>query len=332
MRPLVSLVEARPETIVEDYRRALALAGLDRAPAVGPWSLAVSLDGARWQPGRTAPPWQVAGVLAALRAAGAAAGPLVTAVGAAGPLPWPTGAPWDHLPGTGAVRDACAVRGAPVPFRTRERCASLEATGAVGSVPFALRHQPVLAVAAADLVSPWQIEGACATLGRLVLGGHPSRRGVPPAEVRAETVALLREAFPALGGVVDGTLWHVGPRGRALARHVIIAGDDPLAVDAVALRLAGMRPREVPWLGACARLGLGAVEPEDMHLRGHVHLLDLDFALPDPVVARPVGAALLARLRLPQPRWIRREAAPSGLGPWAALHAEMAAGGSADRG
>lgn len=329
MRPLVSLVEARPETIAQDYRRALALAGLDREPAAGPWSLAVAVDGSRWQPGRTCPPWQVAGVLAALRDGAGQAAVTVAAVGRSGPSAWPGGAPWDRLPGAAAVRDALSVRGAPVPFRTRERRASLEATGATCAVPFALRHQPVLALAAADLVSPWQIEGACATLGRLVLGGHPGRRGVPPAEVRAETVALLREAFPALGGVIDGTVWHVGPGGRALARHVVIAGDDPLAVDAVALRLAGLQSRDVPWLGACARLGLGAVEPDDMRLCGQVNLLDLDFALPDPVVARPVGADLLGRLRLPQPSWRRRAAASSG-GPWAALHADMLSGAAGD--
>jgi hypothetical protein len=326
MRPLVSLVEARPETVLDDYRRALALAGLDQPSVSGPWAVAACLDGARWQAGRTCPPWQISGVLKVL-ATGcdplAPAGISVAAVGPGGLQPWPDAAPWPDLATGVTVCDASGVREAPVPVRSSARQTSLEATGAASTIPFALRHQPVLALAAADLVSPWRIEGACATLGRLILGGHPTRRGVPEPEIRADTVALLRELFPALGGVVDGTLWHVGPRGRVVARHVVIAGADPVAVDALTLRLAGYTPRDVPWLRLCAERELGAVDPAHMRLVGHTCLLDLDFALPEPTFARPVGQRLVERLaaRLK----LRRTSMATG-GPWAALYDDMRAG------
>jgi hypothetical protein len=326
MRPLVSLVEVRPETIEADYRRALALAGLDRAPAAGPWTVAAGLDGARWLAGRTCPPWQVGAALQAAAAGSGTAAVGVAAVGPGGLQAWPTAAPWGGLAGGAPVKDAAAARGEPVPFRSRARLASLEATGAEPKVPFALRHQPVLALAAADLVSPWRLEGACATLGRLILAGHPSRRGVPGAEVRAETVAVLRELFPVMGAVIDGTVWHVGPGGRTLARHVVLAGDDPVAVDAIALRLAGYRTREVPWLRLCAERELGAVEPEQMRLVGHTALLDLDFALPEPTFARAAFPGFLGRL-MPG-RGNRPAGSPPG-GPWGALYADLAA---ADRG
>jgi hypothetical protein len=326
MRPLVSLVEARPETVLDDYRRALALAGLDQPSAAGPWAVAASLDGARWQAGRTCPPWQIGGVLKVLGAGGHQAAPAglnVAAVGPGGLQSWPEAAPWPDQAAGVMVCDAAGARGAPVPVRPTARLTSLEATGAAPTVPFALRHQAVLALAAADLVSPsWRIEGACATLGRLILGGHPARRGVPEPEIRADTVALLRELFPALGGVVDGTLWHVGPRGRVVARHVVIAGADPVAVDALALRLAGYGPREVPWLRLCAERGLGAVDPAHMRLVGHTGLLDLDFALPEPTFARPAGRWLARRLNF------RRTPVAAG-GPWAALYDDMRAGRAA---
>jgi hypothetical protein len=325
MRPLVSLVEARPETVLDDYRRALALAGLDRPSTAGPWSVAAHLDGARWQAGRTCPPWQVEGVLGALTAGdgqAAPAGITVAAVGPGGLQSWPGSAPWPIAVAGATLRDASVARGAPVPIRPRAGLTSLEATGTAPKVPFALRHQPVLALAAADLVSPWRIEGACATLGRLILGGHPARRGVPGPDVRADTVALLRDAFPALGGVVDGTLWHVGPRGRVVARHVVIAGADPVAVDAVALRLAGYGPRDVPWLRLCGERDLGAVDPSQMRLVGQPGLLDLDFDLPEPKVARPAAALLAARLK------IRRNPVAAG-GPWASLYDDMRAGRAA---
>lgn len=321
MRPLVALVEARPETVAEDYRRALALAGLDRAPAAGPRAVVAALDGGAWRPGRSCPPWQVAAALTATAATSPDGSVTVAAAGPTGPRAWPTGAAWDRAAAGHRLVESTA--GAmPVPWRPREQLASLEAAGGSLTIPAALRRRPLLVLAAADLVSPWRLEGACATAGRLVLGGHPARRGVPAPEVRCETVAALREAFGSVAGVIDGTVWHVGPRGRALARHVVIAGDDALAVDAVALRLAGLLPRDVPWLRACAERGLGAVEPGDMRLVGQVELLSLDFALPAPEVARPRPGGALARL---WPRKRRGRDGGGAGGPWAALHADWAA-------
>ncbi len=334
MRPVVALVEARPETVADDYRRALALAGLDKAPAAGPRALVATLDGGAWQPGRTCPPWQVAAALAALKGAGPAASELmIAAVGPGGLQSWPSSAPWDLLRDAQPTRDAAAAAAAPLPAPARPHMPGLEATGARVAVPFALRHQPLLVLAAADRVSGWGLGGACAALGRLLLGGEPTRRGVSDAQVRSDIAALAGELFPSIGAVVDGTLWHVGPKGRTVARHVVIAGDDPVAVDAIALRLAGLGPRDVPWLGVHAARGLGGVDPAQIRLVGHTGLLDLDFDLPEPTFAPRV------RLPLPRNRWplpalrpgARRAPANSG-GPWSALYDEMRAAGTAGHG
>lgn len=331
MRPLVALVEARPETIADDYRRALALAGLDRLPAAGPRAVVAALDGGAWQPGRTCPPWQVAGALAAIRAAGgagqAATGITLAAVGPAGLRPWPGAAPWDLLRDAQPARDAAAATSPSLPVPARPHMPGLESVGVKAAVPFALRHQPLLVLAAADRVSGWGIEGACATLGRLLLGGHPTRRGVPDAQVRSDTAALAGELFPTIGAVVDGTVWHVGPRGRTVARHVVIAGDDPVAVDAVALRLAGLGARDVPWLHLHAGRGLGAVDPAGMRLVGHTGLLDLDFDLPEPTFARGAPRGLAGRgWPAFAARLARRQGPATAGGPWTALYDEMRAG------
>jgi hypothetical protein len=332
MRPVVALVEARPETIGDDYRRALALAGLDRASVTGPRTVVAALDGGAWQPGRTCPPWQIAAALAA--SVGVPGSELtLEAVGPGGLQAWPQAAPWDLLRDGQPARDAASVSATAVPAPARPHMPGLEAVGARATVPFALRHQPLLVLAAADRVSRWGIGGACATLGRLLLGGHLARRGVSDAQVRSDIAALAGELFPSIGAVIDGTLWHVGPRGRAVARHVVIAGDDPVAVDAIALRLAGLGPRDVPWLGVHAGRGLGAVEPAQIRLVGNTGLLDLDFDLPEPTFARRV------RLPLPRKRWplpavrlgLRRRPATNS-NPWTALFEEMRTAGTAGHG
>ena len=82
-----------------------------------------------------------------------------------------------------------------------------------------------------------------------------------------------------MGVVMDATLWGVA-RGRGIepvARNVLLAGKDPVAVDAVATRLSGLDPRHVPWLRLCKERGLGAVAEADIQLAGSRELMDLDF-------------------------------------------------------
>ena len=65
MLPVVAMVEVRPETIGDDYRRVLKLSGLDafirdRNPVLVPGA-----SRSHWRPGFGTSPWQLAGVLAA---------------------------------------------------------------------------------------------------------------------------------------------------------------------------------------------------------------------------------------------------------------------------
>ena len=64
MRAVVALVEASPETIVEDYARVLGLAGLAKTFSDGPVALVPQTHPQGWFPGAGSPPWQLDGVLA----------------------------------------------------------------------------------------------------------------------------------------------------------------------------------------------------------------------------------------------------------------------------
>ncbi len=69
--PLVSVVRASATTIVADYARLLALAGITVAAELPGSALLVPLRARRFPfPGAGAPPWQLEGVARALRAAG----------------------------------------------------------------------------------------------------------------------------------------------------------------------------------------------------------------------------------------------------------------------
>lgn len=91
----------------------------------------------------------------------------------------------------------------------------------------------------------------------------------------------VKPALSVLDAVVamDGD----GPsHGRARPFGAIIASVDPAAVDAVALRTAGVDPMRVPYLRAAAELGVGAVASEDITVVGDrpESLAVKDFRLP----------------------------------------------------
>ncbi len=87
MRTTVALVEARPETISEDYRRVLDLSGLSNLLAGEVPHLLVGTGNSGFEPGWSATPWQMLGVLNWLGQQAAGATAAAVTKGGIGPLP-----------------------------------------------------------------------------------------------------------------------------------------------------------------------------------------------------------------------------------------------------
>ncbi len=291
MRTVVALVEARPETITEDFRRVLNLAQLPAQLGQESPQLLLAADAAEFEPGWGATPWQLAGTLAWLGER--ARNTRVAAVGERGvtvvpPTPWlqdclaensitPLNAPLARAVAPDYLRDHRHV--------SRQLHPALDAVLPDGvMVPVGLTERPVLVLTAPTVRSPWGVAAAGALLQSLVTRGAKPGRRIPRAEIAAEAVGVARELMPNLGVVVDGTLWGIadGPLGRqCLGRNILLAGADPVAVDAVAMRLAGADPMRVPWLRICHDRGIGQASPAEIRVVGRTDLLDLDFGLPD---------------------------------------------------
>jgi uncharacterized protein (DUF362 family)/Pyruvate/2-oxoacid:ferredoxin oxidoreductase delta subunit len=87
------------------------------------------------------------------------------------------------------------------------------------------------------------------------------------ARLLAEICYALRPALTVVDGVIamEGN----GPsNGTPRETGLIVAGDDPAAVDVVLCEILGFRPEEVLTLGACAAIGRGVTEMLEIDLRG----------------------------------------------------------------
>lgn len=272
MRPLVALLDARPETIADDYRRLLELAEL--APGAGPARLVADAGPGLWLPGAVSPPWQLAGCLA-----GTGPGGEVHAVGR------PPAGLWDRVLAAAGAQLAAGPARERRPVRPEALVPTLAAALPRGpEVPAGLLAGGALLLPVPTAGGGWPVAGAAALLLRLLGPRLVRPRRFPMAELVAEAVALARETMRPRGAVLDATVWQVatGALGRWPAgRNVLLAGADPVAVDAVACRLAGADPRRVPWLRLCTERGLGESRLERILLTGQAGLLDLDFGLPE---------------------------------------------------
>ena len=293
IRTTVALVEAHPNTIGEDYRRVMHPAGLGSALGNQELSVMLSTHEAGFLPGWSSPPWQLDAALKWLGPQAARAS--VVAVGSGGVGPVPALTMWqDSL-----ARHRAQAAGAK--FRQEHRHVSKLLHPALDTVlpqgvlvPVGLAEQPCLLLAAPSVPKQWGVGAASVLLRSLITGGAGRGRKVsvkrqaPAPEIMAEAVGVAREFIPRLGTVVDGTLWGVlaGPgERRCVARNLLLAGTDPVAVDVVAMRLAGIDPLQVPWLRICHDRGFGRILPAEIRLVGRTDLLGLDFELPDGTIA-----------------------------------------------
>lgn len=289
LRSKVAVVEARPETVGEDYRRLLSLAGLGEE---GP-DLRLLVDAARPAGGRrgpASPPWQLAGLL------GGGRPPVVVhAVGGDG-RPTTEDASW---------RAALAASGSTMAgSRDSERLrtaaeglpALVEALGGGPEWPRGLSGTPLLLASGLAVGAGWPVCGGLELLARLVAPRrlHRRRHRAIAAEVVADALALATVESELAGVVVDAVRWHVCAgrwRRRTLLGNALLAGRDPVAVDAVACRLAGVDPARVPWLHLCAERGLGRIDPQRIDVVGRTDLLDRNLELsPRLLVPAAAGA------------------------------------------
>jgi hypothetical protein len=289
MRSVVSLIEASPETICQDYRRAMELAGLDFLRDAPSRVLLARQGEGSFKPGFASPPWQLDGVLDFL-APDTADAPVAPVFPVQDQGPGRSGG-WEKESGWEAVlrrRSSSLVPAERREMKPVHAAVPLPSLGAVLTEGF--RAPPGLSSATGvllpvpELNSKWQLSGSVALLTGLLAGKARKNPKIPTSEVVAEALALARQVLGSMVSVMDAVVWGVyreDGQAHPMIRNVILAGADPVAVDAVAARLAGLDPRRISWLQLCADRGLGVIDTDKLVIKGQKDLLGLDFQFPE---------------------------------------------------
>jgi len=90
-------------------------------------------------------------------------------------------------------------------------------------------------------------------------------------EVLVDLMIIQKELHPGVFAVMDGTVCGDGAGPRTMVPKVcnyILASADSVAIDAVAARMMGFDPMEIPYIRMCHEMGLGIGKPDQIQLVG----------------------------------------------------------------
>ena len=274
--PVVAVVATTPETAVADMGRAMHLAGVDDflSPDIKT-QLKVNISWQHWYPGCSTTPWQIEGVVKALKARG-------------------------HKDLIAAHNGTVVVNSYEGEAKNKHKAAQ-EKVGLpdihLDSPPNGwIDYQPKAEMLVLDDIFPEGIQIPESFPGTNIVhlptmkthvfttmtgamknafGGllHRKRHWTHSVihETLTDLLAIQKEIHPGLFAVMDGTFAGDGPGPRAMRWHIknrILASNDQVAIDAVAAKMMGFDPMSIKFIRLAHERGLGCGEVSQINVVG----------------------------------------------------------------
>ncbi len=274
---VVAVLKTQPDTVLADYAKLLSLAGADAAlPASAETVLKMNVSWQTWYPSCSTTPWQLEGVIKALRALG-----------------------YERL--IGAHNDTVVVD-----VKDGERNNKLRYITDQYEIPCVylfenqfewVTYRPRRPFLVLDKVFP---EGVCipkVLIGKNIVhlptvkthvfttitgamknafGGllHRNRHWTHGVihETLVDLLQIQQDIHPGIFAVMDGTFAGDGPGPRAMRWHekdIILASADQVAIDAVSARLQGFDPMSLKFLRLAHDKGMGVADPREIKVVGY---------------------------------------------------------------
>jgi uncharacterized protein (DUF362 family) len=90
-------------------------------------------------------------------------------------------------------------------------------------------------------------------------------------EVLVDLVIMQTELHPQIFAVMDATVCGDGAGPRTMVpkiKNFLLASDDSVAIDAVAAKMMGYDPMQIPYIRMCDEMGLGVGNPDNIEILG----------------------------------------------------------------
>jgi uncharacterized protein (DUF362 family) len=276
-RSTVAVLYTRPETVLEDYNRLFLLAGGEQALKAG--TTTILKDNITWHfpmPGANTTPWQLEGTILALRKAG-----FEDLVCMQNQTVVTNAFKGEDLNGYVPIFQRYGI---PVRYNFREEDTAW------------IPYEPQAKMLALDHIYPEGIQIPEYLIGKNIVhlptvkthmyttttgamknafGGllskyrHYTHSWIH--ETLVDLLAIQKEIHPGILAVMDGTTAGdgAGPRMvKPVAKNVILASADQVAIDAVSAKLMGFDPLSIRYIRLAHEQGLGIGDPAEIEIVG----------------------------------------------------------------
>jgi uncharacterized protein (DUF362 family) len=281
-RARVAVLRTTPRSVLEDYHRVMNLAGYQQVLARGAdTALKINISWHFFYPAASTTPWQLEGVIRALRRDGFDAADLHACHNRTVVIDAHLGERENkHLP----VVEAHGLRNVHL-YEGEEWIHVREAVGDLAdrflvlndvypegfSIPKRFLGENIVHLPTVKTHVFTTTTGAM----KNAFGGllNERRHWTHPVihETLVDLLRIQQKIHPGIFAVMDGTFAGDGPGPRCMIPHVknvILASADQVAIDAVAARLMGFDPLAIRYIRIAHEQGLGCGDPRDIEIVG----------------------------------------------------------------
>jgi uncharacterized protein (DUF362 family) len=276
MQGKVAVLKTRPETVLDDYREVMRLAGYREVLSPGlDTVIKLNLSWTKYFPACSTQPWQLEGTLRTLIEDGfdpARLFPVENKTVVTHPVQgardnhWMSvleqyGLPFIPLPEVEWVR---------YPFKSEFLMVDKIFPDGI-EIPRMFIGKQVIHAPTVKTHGHTTTTGAIKNSfgGLLKEVRHYAHKNIH--EVMVDLMLMQRELHPGVFAVMDGTVCGDGAGPRTMdprIQNYILASADSVAIDAVAARMMGFDPMSIPYIRMCHERGLGVGDPRQIEVVG----------------------------------------------------------------
>ncbi|MDI6738398.1 MAG: DUF362 domain-containing protein [Nanoarchaeota archaeon] len=272
--PKVTVVHTSPETVLDDYKRLLETSEVKKhIPSQEELLLKLNLSWSLYYPACSTEPWQLEGILKYLKENGyndvqaVENKTVVTNVMKGvkgnkwGPLMKKYGVPFVSLPEAEWVS-----------YKPKAEMLAMDSIFPDGHrIPKMFIGKNVLHLPTLKCHGHTTMTGAMKNAfgGLITERRHHSHKMIH--EVLVDLLAIQKEIHPHLFAVMDGAVAGNGKGPRTMEpveANLLLASDDQVAIDAVAARLMGFDPMQIPFIKMAHDRGLGCGDVSQVEMLG----------------------------------------------------------------
>ncbi len=272
----VAVLKTTPQTVVDDYGKLMRLAEYEKAVSKEtPTILKLNLSWTKYFPSCSTQPWQLEGVVKTMLGDGFAAEkllPVENKTVVTDPVKGAANNKWagilknnglDYIPLTGVEWTK---------YQFKQQLLKLDQIFPEGiEIPKMfigknIIHFPTLKTHGHS-VTTGAIKNAFGGLLKEVR--HYAHKYIH--EVLVDLVIMQKELHPGIFAVMDATVCGDGAGPRTMVpkiKNYILASSDSVAIDAVAAKMMGFNPMEIPYIRMCDEMGLGTGNIENIEILG----------------------------------------------------------------